>query len=869
MAKLDCKPHLPPNSRGGTNIWFCCHPDDFEDYFDTITTDFKKQCNSNARISNISFWFDKEPLEDYDEVKFLSDLSEMKLFIVAVTRKFLTENSRARLVELKYAADNRIPILPLMLESGLDSLFHSVFGCIQYLTPKSGDATEISYKDKISSFWEIFLDDDLKKRIENEFDATLFLSYRKIDRGYAQKLMEIIHQNNRFRDVAIWYDEFLTPGENYNVSISDALKSSNVFVMTVTPNIIAMSRDRDGNACENYIVTTEYPLAYELGKPIIACEMVHTGMQIHKKFNDLPYYIPEGYTYMLYEELERKLEGIPLGAKRGDPEHEYLIGMAYFTGTCVERNKAKGIQLITDAAENGNIEAMRRLSAIYGTGDGVMKDDAKKLEWLTKVADSFKQKLENTENLDRKWVDRYLDSYIRSIHTANISLTFSEKPLFIEVNIAECMKMYEKLKDITPQAIDILVGVYGSYLLYGSWGMIQKEKKRFLLLALETSKKIFSEEKTRSELFSLSEVYLDLAKIVYEEKNYREADDYAQLALDNAEKAMNESGRIKSYLLLMNAAMHSPDMSALEQYLKCCVLCSKTNFALDQTEKSVEYLQKAADKAEPYAKNGENRGVRVNYTETVSALMMHYLNKNDTVAAKNYYEKTLSSFDLIEKGVFGKTSDDTAVYLRICAYLENERSYSLAERYYLKALQMNEFPTETMKARMFAANIIIYKKLESLCKKNRAEILSQSYRNRAEFFDSELRLKHPGVSVQYELAALNAEYYFIPNLQADTSADNENNSAGEQYCTRLYNSAQSHIKSGNIHLSVGNTEKAKENFRKAADILRDISAKNPENADFSSALALAEEKLKEADHFVAPTDEKKKKKSIFSVFKRK
>ena len=55
------------------------------------------------------------------------------------------------------------------------------------------------------------------------FAAKIFLSYRKKDRALARELMRTIHQDPLLRDVAIWYDEFLTLGEDFNAEIGSTI----------------------------------------------------------------------------------------------------------------------------------------------------------------------------------------------------------------------------------------------------------------------------------------------------------------------------------------------------------------------------------------------------------------------------------------------------------------------------------------------------------------------------------------------------------------------------------------------------------------------------------------------------------------------
>ena len=64
--------------------------------------------------------------------------------------------------------------------------------------------------------------------------------------------MRLIHENKEFRDIAIWYDEFLVPGEGFNEAIVGAFRKSSLFAMAVTPHL-----EEEGN----YVMRVEYPMA--------------------------------------------------------------------------------------------------------------------------------------------------------------------------------------------------------------------------------------------------------------------------------------------------------------------------------------------------------------------------------------------------------------------------------------------------------------------------------------------------------------------------------------------------------------------------------------------------------------------------------
>ena len=65
----------------------------------------------------------------------------MQLFVMPVTTKLLTEPYRAMEVELPLAKEKHIPVLPLMMEQGIDDVFAKHFGDLQYLDPNNTDET--------------------------------------------------------------------------------------------------------------------------------------------------------------------------------------------------------------------------------------------------------------------------------------------------------------------------------------------------------------------------------------------------------------------------------------------------------------------------------------------------------------------------------------------------------------------------------------------------------------------------------------------------------------------------------------------------------------------------------------------------------
>lgn len=389
MSNLQCKTRGNSNPNGKPRVYFCCHPDDFDKYFERISEELLAE-------QNCAVWYPEDPRVEYNE-QFFSDLEQMQLFVMPVTAKLLSSPNHALEVEFSFAVEKHIPVLPLMQEKGLESLFNQKCGNLQFLDKYSGDVTALKYEEKLKTYLNtVLIGDELAEKIRAAFDAYVFLSYRKKDRKYAQELMHLVHKNNFCRDIAIWYDEFLTPGENFNDSITEALQKSDLFLLTVTPNLVNET---------NYIMTTEYPMAQKAGKPILPAELIPTDKALlSEKYAQLPICADAHNDQQLSKALHDALKQLALRENDGNPEHNFFIGLAYLSGIDVEVDHERALSLITSAADSGLPEALEKLVDMYRAGTGVAKSDEYAMLWQEKLIavrrEAF-QKAPTEETLDK------------------------------------------------------------------------------------------------------------------------------------------------------------------------------------------------------------------------------------------------------------------------------------------------------------------------------------------------------------------------------------------------------------------------------------------------------------------------------------
>ena len=371
------------NPKGKPRVYFTCHPDDFEKAFEKV-------CGDIFKTHDCAIYYTENAADEYADENWETDLSQMNLFVIPVTFRLLCTPNRTMNVDFSFAKANHIPVLPIMLEPGIDEIYSKEenFGELQYLNPYDFDLTAISYKEKLRKYLDsVLISDELAERIRAAFDAYIFLSYRKKDRKYANELMQIIHSNPLCQNIAIWYDEFLTPGESFKENINKILENSRLFALLVTPSLL---EEPDGKP--NFVMDNEYPEAKKSGIEILPAEMVETNSDLLKEKYDK---IPESYRFDSEEDKNRFIEIISrLAHERSEnnPEHDYLLGLAYLDGIDVEVNKKNGVELIERAAEDGLIEAIVRLCDMYSEGIGVNQNLLNALKWSVVAFETCKER---------------------------------------------------------------------------------------------------------------------------------------------------------------------------------------------------------------------------------------------------------------------------------------------------------------------------------------------------------------------------------------------------------------------------------------------------------------------------------------------
>ena len=318
------------------------------------------------------------------------DISKFSASILIVSQK-LIENRAVYIEVYNKLLSNHIPIIPIAVQPGIKNKFSKEFGKHQCITRNDNNNLERYYKGLSTQLKNLISSDEIIRNIKSAFSCHAFLSYRKSDSEKAKKVINFLRQHKKLNDAAIWYDEYLVPGTNYEKEIMDEIKNCDLFVLVITRNVLEKTINlEDGSLEDNYVVRVEYPLALKYHKPIIPIMVDSIDRDIlMETFENIGDVITCGKK----NELEKKIKQLNIdlkGKSEDDLYLQYLRGIAFINGIFTEIDVHKGIKILKIAASAGKKEAIAKLAQMYYVGDHI----ARNLQYASRY---YKQLIDEVE----------------------------------------------------------------------------------------------------------------------------------------------------------------------------------------------------------------------------------------------------------------------------------------------------------------------------------------------------------------------------------------------------------------------------------------------------------------------------------------
>ena len=701
--KLTYRTRGESSPQGKPRIYFTGHPADLPICSEEIFADI-------LEMQNCAIYYDEEPEAPYDTEELFRELEQMQLIVIPVTSRFLYQENRALAVEFPFAARRHIPVLPLVQEPNLEASFNEKCGDLQMLNKHDPDPTALPYADKLEKFLSsVLVGDELAEKVRAAFDAYVFLSYRKKDRRYARELMQLIHRNEFCRDIAIWYDEFLTPGENFNEAIAEALQKCALFTLAVTPNIVEPG---------NYVVRQEYPEAKKSGKPILPVELVPTDKAaLENSFQDIPPCTDAYDESALSVTLLKAVQKLAIRENDGSPEHNFFIGLAYLSGIDVEVDRPRALSLITGAAENELPEAMEKLVSMYRSGDGVERNYHTAIQWQERIVDWRRRQFEESRSADD----------LLSLANALWDLGDYQRELD---DVAAAKQTYQQMLDISkPFAEQYHAGWAWKYVsaCYGFLGNIclseadLKGAESYYLQALEIARLLCGKTDDANMRRDLAVCYVNLGNISRAEGDLEKAKNYYLQELKLSTQLYEEYGNVKErralFVSCSNLGIISQAMAELtdarDYYLQALDLSrqlwEETGTAQAQEDLATACTQlgdlsrrerRPADAKDYYLQALDLRRQLCEETGTVDArrnLSFSYnrlgeisWDEKQLSDVENYYMQALKLRRQLweETGTIQAGRELATSYERLGTVKEEEKALSEAKHLYLQALKL-------------------------------------------------------------------------------------------------------------------------------------------------------------------------------------
>ena len=153
MLELKVKTRGNASPQGKARVYFTCHPGDFDRCFERLTEDIlgRQDC---------AVYYTADMSERIEPEDQKLQLGRMNLFVIPVSLKLLLEPNRAMDEDFAFAVREHIPVLPIVLEPGLDPVYSRKdrFGDRHYLSPESGtDGSGLSYGEKLGKYLKTVL----------------------------------------------------------------------------------------------------------------------------------------------------------------------------------------------------------------------------------------------------------------------------------------------------------------------------------------------------------------------------------------------------------------------------------------------------------------------------------------------------------------------------------------------------------------------------------------------------------------------------------------------------------------------------------------------------------------------------------------
>ena len=109
MPRFLCRTREGADPEKKVRVYFTCHEDDFDRYFEDI-------CAQILKVFDCAVYYTDDMSARLFTDELVSELEMMDIIVIPITFMWYASQNRSHETEYFYARENRIPILPIMVE---------------------------------------------------------------------------------------------------------------------------------------------------------------------------------------------------------------------------------------------------------------------------------------------------------------------------------------------------------------------------------------------------------------------------------------------------------------------------------------------------------------------------------------------------------------------------------------------------------------------------------------------------------------------------------------------------------------------------------------------------------------------------------
>ena len=492
-------------------VLFLCHPE---------SPDYQEVIQALLKIDNICVVYN-------DETSFENLTSRayetVQLCFVYVDETFINKEDDKLLEFINSIRMRKLHLIPIISSEKYLNEFTELLGEIQYISFE--DKTK--FKKKIKEAFNIYLfEEDIAFKIKANFSSFVFVSYRHKDLEDAYQVISAIHRDKKNQNIGIWYDDFLTVGENFNSEIEEEIKNADGFVLTTTPNLVNE---------DNYVRQIEYKIATYNNKKIIPIETNETNRELLQEQYEN---IPDCISINNQNEIDKKISSSFPTSDLDSPRQKYYLGVAYLKGIYVEKNFDRATSLLEEAMDEDYLPAILQLEQIYEYGIGINIDLAKAIYYQRRIIDNV-------------------------IRANEKPITIASTKLHLAVLLINSFKESDEIESLLYESINILdknnpehyfriAHCYNMLLTYyvTRYSNESREKSDALIKEIESFTEKLIDSKNAALNDEIANLYIATANHYYSKNEYQLSERYALKGLSFNEKALKDdfNGNILTYL---------------------------------------------------------------------------------------------------------------------------------------------------------------------------------------------------------------------------------------------------------------------------------------------------------------------------------